>query len=72
MTTKVWFNSPVHPANKGSKSRQTLVRSSHWSAKSNSAIKGRWTTGDISLFGFTLSLVLLGTILSANTDRPIF
>jgi hypothetical protein len=37
-----------------------------------SAIKGRWTRGDISVFGFTLSLVLLGTILSAHTDRPVF
>jgi hypothetical protein len=44
----------------------------HRSATSNSAIKGRWTIRDISLFGFTLSLVLLGTILSAHTDRPIF
>jgi hypothetical protein len=72
MATKVWFNSPVHLNSKGSKSSQILVRSSHRSAMSNSAVKGRWTTGDVSLFGFTLSLVLLGTILSAYTDRPIF
>jgi hypothetical protein len=45
---------------------------SHRSATSNSAIKGRWTTGDISVFAFTLSLVLFGTIFSAHTDRPVF
>jgi 4-carboxymuconolactone decarboxylase len=28
-------------------------------------------TGDIGVFGFTLSLVLLGTILSAHSDRPV-
>ena len=49
-----------------------LSRSSHRSATSNSAIKGPWTIGDICVFGFTLSLVLLGTILSAYTDRPVF
>jgi hypothetical protein len=72
MATKVWFTSPAHPTSKGSKARQILVRSSHRSATDNSAIKGRWTIGDISVFGFTLSLVLLGTILSAYTDRPVF
>jgi hypothetical protein len=68
MATKVWFTSLAQ----GSKPRQILVRSSHRGAASNSAIKGQWTIGDISVFGFTLSLVLLGTILSAYTDRPVF
>jgi hypothetical protein len=72
MATKVWFTSLAHPTSKGSKPRQILVRSSHRGATSNSAIKGQWTIGDISGFGFTLSLVLLGTILSAYTDRPVF
>jgi hypothetical protein len=72
MATKVWFTAPAHTTSKGSKQRQILVRSSHRSATSNSAVKGRWTNGDISAFGFTLSLVLLGTILSAYTDRPVF
>jgi hypothetical protein len=72
MATKVWFTSAAHPTGKGSTPRQILVRSSHRSARSNSAIKGPWTIGDISVFGFTLSLVLLGTILSAYTDRPVF
>jgi hypothetical protein len=62
MATKVWFTKP----------RQILVRSSHRSATSNSAIKGQWTVGDIGVFVFILSLVLLGTILSAYTDRPVF
>jgi hypothetical protein len=35
-------------------------------------MKGEWTISDITVFGFTLSLVLLGTILSAHTDRPVF
>jgi hypothetical protein len=38
----------------------------------NKPIKEHWTTGDISGFGFALSLVLLGTILSAYTDHPVF
>jgi len=35
-------------------------------------MKERWTTGDISGFGFAFTLVLLGTILSAYSDRPVF
>jgi hypothetical protein len=38
----------------------------------NKPIKENWTTGDISGFGFAFSLVLLGTILSAYTDHPVF
>jgi hypothetical protein len=38
----------------------------------NKPIKENWTTGDISGFGFAFSLVLLGTILSAYSDRPVF
>jgi hypothetical protein len=38
----------------------------------NKPIKEHWTTGDISGFGFALSLLLLGTILSAYTDHPVF
>jgi hypothetical protein len=72
MATKVWFAAPAHTTSKGSQPRQILVRLGHRSATSNSAIKGQWTIGDISAFGFTLSLVLLGTILSAYTDRPVF
>ena len=72
MATKVWFTSAAQSSRKGSKPRQILVRSSHQSATSNSTIKERWTNGDISMFGFTLALVLLGTILSAYTDRPVF
>ena len=64
----------------GAKPRQIPVRSrvgrpeggTHRRSISNSTIKGQWTSGDISLFGFTLSLVLIGTILSAPTDRPVF
>ena len=72
MATKVWFTSAAQPNRKGSKLRQIVVRSSHRRATSTSATEGRWTSGDISVFGLTLSLVLLGTILSAYTDRPIF
>jgi len=35
-------------------------------------MKERWTVGDISGFGFAFTLVLLGTILSAYSDRPVF
>jgi hypothetical protein len=38
----------------------------------NKPIKENWTTGDISGFGFAFSLVLLGTMLSAYSDHPIF
>jgi hypothetical protein len=38
----------------------------------NKAIKENWTTGDISGFGFAFSLVLLGTIVSAFSDHPVF
>lgn len=38
----------------------------------NRRIKENWTTGDISSFGFAFSLVLLGTIVSAYTDHPVF
>jgi hypothetical protein len=38
----------------------------------NKAIKEHWTTGDISGFGFAFSLVLLGTIVSAFSDHPVF
>jgi len=38
----------------------------------NNAIKENWTTGDISGFGFAFSLVLLGTIVSAFSDHPVF
>ena len=38
----------------------------------NKPIKENWTTGDISGFGFAFSLVLLGTILSAYSDHPVF
>jgi hypothetical protein len=38
----------------------------------NKPIKENWTTGDISGFGFALSLVLLGTIVSAYSDHPVF
>jgi hypothetical protein len=38
----------------------------------NKPIKENWTTGDISGFGFAFSLVLLGTILSAYSDQPVF
>jgi hypothetical protein len=72
MATKVWLTAPADATNKGSKPRQILVRSNHRSVTSNSPIKGRWTTGDVSVFGFTCSLVVLGTILSAYSDRPIF
>ena len=34
--------------------------------------KERWTTGDISGFGFAFTLVLSGAILSACSDRPVF
>jgi hypothetical protein len=35
-------------------------------------IKENWTAGDISGFGFALTLVLLATILSAYSDNPAF
>jgi hypothetical protein len=38
----------------------------------NKSMKERWTTNDISGFGFAFTLVLLGTILSAYSDRPVF
>jgi hypothetical protein len=38
----------------------------------NRTIKEKWTTADISGFGFAFSLVLLGTIVSAFSDRPVF
>jgi hypothetical protein len=38
----------------------------------NKPIKEKWTAGDISGFGFAFSLVLLGTILSAFSDNPVF
>jgi hypothetical protein len=38
----------------------------------NKPIKENWTTGDISGFGFAFSLVLLGTIISAFSDHPVF
>src|ERR1700751_5352795 len=38
----------------------------------NKPIKENWTSGDISGFGFAFSLVLLGTMLSAYSDHPIF
>ena len=38
----------------------------------NKPIRENWTTGDVSGFGFAFSLVLLGTILSAYTDHPVF
>ena len=47
---------------------------SRWSHRDamNKSMKERWTTGDISGFGFAFTLVLLGTILSAYSDRPVF
>ena len=41
-------------------------------AAMNKPIKEGWTTGDISGYGFALTLVLSGTILSAYSDRPVF
>jgi hypothetical protein len=38
----------------------------------NKPIKENWTAGDISGFGFALTLVLLATILSAYSDHPAF
>jgi hypothetical protein len=38
----------------------------------NKPIKENWTAGDISGFGFAFSLVLLGTIVSAFSDHPVF
>jgi hypothetical protein len=38
----------------------------------NKPIKENWTTGDISGFGFAFALVLLGTIVSGFSDRPVF
>ena len=38
----------------------------------NKPIKDTWTSGDISGFGFAFALVLLSTILSAYSDRPVF
>jgi hypothetical protein len=38
----------------------------------NKPIKENWTAGDISGFGFALTLVLLATILSAYSDNPAF
>jgi len=38
----------------------------------NKPIKENWTTGDISGFGLAFSLVLLGTIVSAFSDHPVF
>jgi hypothetical protein len=38
----------------------------------NKPIKENWTAGDISGFGFAFSLMLLGTILSAYSDHPVF
>ena len=38
----------------------------------NRTIKENWTTGDISGFGFAFSRVLLGTIVSAYSDHPVF
>jgi hypothetical protein len=38
----------------------------------NKPNKENWTTGDISGFGFAFSLVLLGTIVSAYSDHPVF
>jgi len=38
----------------------------------NKPIKENWTTGDISGFGFAFSLILLGTIVSAYSDHPVF
>jgi len=31
-----------------------------------------WNTRDMSFFGFTLTLLLLGTIVAARTDHPAF
>ena len=59
-------------ATKGSKPRHTPVRLSHRDATSNSTTKGRLTTGDIGVFAFTLSLILLGIFLAAYSDRPVF
>ena len=41
-------------------------------AAMNKPINEGWTTGDISGYGFALTLVLSGTILSAYSDRPVF
>jgi hypothetical protein len=38
----------------------------------NKPIRGNWTAGDISGYGFAFALVLLATILSAYTDHPAF
>jgi hypothetical protein len=65
MTAKSWFTSPAHAGNGSS-------RGSHPNLPSISNIPEEWTNRDIGAFGFTLSLALLGTILSTYTDRPAF
>jgi hypothetical protein len=34
--------------------------------------RSEWTANDLSVFGLTLTLVLLGTVLAASTDYPVF
>jgi hypothetical protein len=63
---------PTRVADKRSSRRQNLARSIHRDAARKVAAKKRWTTNDISAFGVTLTLVLLGTILAANTNQPVF
>jgi hypothetical protein len=66
--------SPTSIASKRSNPGQTLARSSHRDATRNLLVQRRssWTTNDISAFGLTLTLVLLGTFLAAHTHRPVF
>ncbi|HYZ73157.1 MAG TPA: hypothetical protein VE641_08755, partial [Chthoniobacterales bacterium] len=56
------------------RSREQAAVESRYSDRDsmNKSIKENWTTGDISGFGFAFSLVLLGTIVSAYSDHPVF
>jgi hypothetical protein len=66
------FSAKLQQVAQDPESKPTIAgRWSHRDAM-NKSMKERWTTHDISGFGFAFTLVLLGTILSAYSDQPVF
>lgn len=72
MERKAWFTAAPEAVREGNASRPVQVGSRRRPATRFSKIRGEWTTGDISVFGFILSLALIGAILAAYSDRPAF
>jgi len=66
------FSAKVRQTPQDHESKRALKEPYSYRYSMNKPIKENWTTGDISGFGFALSLVLLGTIVSAYSDHPVF